>query len=287
MKIFKFSFNAILLAIISTVSALAQTYEVPPSSSTSSYVPYISDEAMEQCVILYNKAKWMANEIESAYVNQYSQASVNAYNDKITKHASMIDSFNRNCAGKQSESAYRAAQELNKRSRGIGAAKKPPSPQAALPAATVTPDDTSQREFTSSLSALANSSKLQDALKNAIPNYSGAPSVSRGLQQYAPAPKLESFEEFAARTAQQKAAQPESKDKNRDKNDKFLDETLNKVKVKCKKKEGIDYLNCWANYSPEKCKSFVYSEDRKAWSVCVYSCGSSGIYSRNFGECSN
>lgn len=119
MKMFKFSFNTVLLSIITTISALSQTYEVPPTSSTSLHVPYISDEAMEQCVILYNKAKWLANEIESGYVNQYSQASVNAYNEKITRHASMINSFNQNCAGKQSESAYRAAQELNRRSKGV------------------------------------------------------------------------------------------------------------------------------------------------------------------------
>ena len=99
-------------------SALGQTYEVPPSTISSSSVPYISDYAMEQCVILYNKAKWRAKEIERTQVNQYSQASVDAYNNKVSSHARMLSIFNSDCAGKQSESAYRAAQELNKRSQG-------------------------------------------------------------------------------------------------------------------------------------------------------------------------
>ncbi len=117
MKIFKFSFSVVLFSIITIASALSQTYEVPPSSSTYSHVPYISDEAMKQCIILYNKAKWLADEARSEHVDQYNQASVNAYNEKVKRHASMINYFNANCAGKQSESAYRAAQELNKRSK--------------------------------------------------------------------------------------------------------------------------------------------------------------------------
>jgi hypothetical protein len=86
---------------------------VPPTESTSSSVPYISDEAMKECVRIYNEAKWLSDEIDSTEVDQYSEASVNAYNAKITRHANMLESFNRDCAGKQSESAYRAAQELN------------------------------------------------------------------------------------------------------------------------------------------------------------------------------
>jgi len=99
--------------LIANSSVLAQTYETPPSSMTYSHVPYISDEAMEQCVILYNKAKWLGQEIDNASVDQYSQESVDSYNTKITQYSNMLNVFNRDCAGKQSESAYRAAQKLN------------------------------------------------------------------------------------------------------------------------------------------------------------------------------
>lgn len=96
-----------------SASASSRDYVVPPSSSTSANVPYISDEAMEQCVIIYNKAKWLGEEINRTSVNQYSKSSVNNYNAKVNRHSGMIDYFNDNCAGKQSESAYRAAQKLN------------------------------------------------------------------------------------------------------------------------------------------------------------------------------
>jgi len=98
-------------------SALGQTYEVPPSRSTSNSVPYISDYAMEQCVVLYNKSKWLSEEIERTLVDQYSQASVDAYNNKVTTYSSMLSTFNSDCAGKQSESAYKAAKKLNKRAQ--------------------------------------------------------------------------------------------------------------------------------------------------------------------------
>jgi hypothetical protein len=68
---------------------------------------------MKECVRIYNEAKWLSEELDRTEVDQYSEASVNAYNEKVTRHANMLDSFNRDCAGKQSESAYRAAQELN------------------------------------------------------------------------------------------------------------------------------------------------------------------------------
>lgn len=47
------------------------------------------------------------------YVDQYSQTSVNNYNSRVKEHSNMIKFFNANCAGKQSESAYRAQQKLN------------------------------------------------------------------------------------------------------------------------------------------------------------------------------
>lgn len=118
MNISKAVFKAICLTALTTPSAYAQTYKVPPSSSTSARVPYISDAAMEQCVVLYNRALWLANDIDRTKVDEYSQASVDAYNAKVSTHKNMTNAFNRDCAGKQSESAYKAAQELNRRKRG-------------------------------------------------------------------------------------------------------------------------------------------------------------------------
>ncbi len=70
-------------------------------------------------------------------------------------------------------------------------------------------------------------------------------------------------------------------------NKKFLDATIKKFKEECKEEKGMDYLNCWADHSPEKCKSLVYAKDKSAWARCVYSCGSAGIYSKTFGDCSD
>jgi hypothetical protein len=99
-------------------SALAQgakkQYEVPPSSRTQSNVPYISDQAMQACVKLYNEAKWLSDELKATRVDRSSRSAVDTYNAKVRRHSGMIDTFNRDCAGKQSESAWRAAQELNK-----------------------------------------------------------------------------------------------------------------------------------------------------------------------------
>lgn len=74
---------------------------------------------------------------------------------------------------------------------------------------------------------------------------------------------------------------------NENDNKKFLDRTIGKFFENCKGKTGVDYLNCWADNSPKKCKSLVYAKDRRAWKICVYSCGSEGFYSRTIGECSN
>lgn len=93
--------------------ALGRDYVIPPSTSTSSNVPWISDAAMEECVKKYNKGKWLLEEINEIYVDQYSENSVNYYNSQVTRYSNIIDDFNRNCAGKQSESAYKAAKKLN------------------------------------------------------------------------------------------------------------------------------------------------------------------------------
>lgn len=100
--------------VLSSASfAFAQTYKVPPSSTVMGDVPVISDEAMEACVKLYNEAEWLYANIRSTRVDQYSQASVDAYNAKIARHNRMTTDFNLYCAGKQSQSAYEAAQRLN------------------------------------------------------------------------------------------------------------------------------------------------------------------------------
>lgn len=69
-------------------------------------------------------------------------------------------------------------------------------------------------------------------------------------------------------------------------NKEFLDKKVKEFREKCQKK-GAEFLNCRADLSPKKCKSLVYGSDPAAWARCVYSCGSEGIYSKTFGECSN
>lgn len=105
--------SAVSAASAQEYSAQDPEYVVPPSDSTSSSAPVISDAAMMECVRIYNEAKWIADEIDGAQVDQYSEVAVNAHNAKVARHRSMTDAFNRDCAGKQSESAYQAAQKLN------------------------------------------------------------------------------------------------------------------------------------------------------------------------------
>lgn len=93
-------------------------YQAPPTSTTSSYVPVISDEMMKKCVQVYNESKWLQDELNAMKVNQYSQAEVNRYNKKAKRINEMIRWFNDNCAGKQSRSACEAAQKLN-REKGL------------------------------------------------------------------------------------------------------------------------------------------------------------------------
>lgn len=103
----------------STQSIFANTYEVPPSSTTTGSVPWISDMAMEQCVIFYNEAEWLSDEIGRTQVDRYSQTAVDNYNTKVDRESLMTNIFNRDCAGKQSESAYKAAQKLNNKNKII------------------------------------------------------------------------------------------------------------------------------------------------------------------------
>ena len=92
-----------------------QYYVMPPTSSTYANVPVISDAQMEQCVEIYNQAKWLEESLQNAYIDPYSNASVNTYNQQVARHSQMLKWFNQNCAGKQSYSACEAARELNRK----------------------------------------------------------------------------------------------------------------------------------------------------------------------------
>ncbi len=105
----------ISLFFLISQNVYAQRYEIPPTTSTGSGVPIISDHAMEQCVKLYNDAKWLGEELNRTHVNNYDSASVNSYNNKVQRQGQMTGRFNRDCAGKQSRSAAEAAKKLNNR----------------------------------------------------------------------------------------------------------------------------------------------------------------------------
>lgn len=90
-----------------------QRFVAPPTSTTTSHVPTISDEAMEECVKIYNEAKWIGEKIDTTVVDNYSQDSVSAYNKMVTQHQQRQNKFNAQCAGKRSYSACKAAQKLN------------------------------------------------------------------------------------------------------------------------------------------------------------------------------
>jgi formyltetrahydrofolate synthetase len=106
--IFFFWFSSISLA------ETTQRFVAPPTSTTAENVPTISDEAMEQCVRIYNEAKWIRDKINKTVVDNYSQNSVDAYNKMVYEHREKQVLFNSQCAGKRSYSACKAAQKLNK-----------------------------------------------------------------------------------------------------------------------------------------------------------------------------
>ena len=103
----------ILILSIGLTQVFSQNYVVPPEVRGNGIV--ISDAAMEQCVKLYNETKWLNEEIDRTVVDQYNSYSVNAYNAKVNKANMMSQMFNRDCANRQSQSAYEAAQRLNRR----------------------------------------------------------------------------------------------------------------------------------------------------------------------------
>ncbi len=113
MKTLNYSSGVLLVLSITLTQMFSQNYEVPPEVRGNGIV--ISDAAMEECVKLYNETKWLNEEIDRTVVDQYNSYSVNAYNAKVNKANMMSQMFNRDCAGRQSQSAYEAAQKLNRR----------------------------------------------------------------------------------------------------------------------------------------------------------------------------
>lgn len=95
-------------------NAVMAEYKVPPSYISSSSGGVISDEEMEQCVILYNQMLQLENELQHTIVNPYSEHSVNYYNNKVHLHSSYVNRFNAQCADKQSRSACEQANKLNR-----------------------------------------------------------------------------------------------------------------------------------------------------------------------------
>lgn len=102
-----------LMLALPTIAS-AKEYQVPPSSTGPS-AAYISDAAMERCIIVYNQMLDIERELSRASLtlDRYDAGAVNAYNQQVDQHRTMSRQFNRDCAGKSSESAYRAAQALN------------------------------------------------------------------------------------------------------------------------------------------------------------------------------
>lgn len=108
-----FKYIVFLSAFTASTTITAQSYVIPPTSSTHNHVPVISDEKMEQCVKLYNETVWLSEKIDGTQVNSYSQQSVDNYNAMIDRHSGMTNKFNIECAGKQSHSSCEAAKKLN------------------------------------------------------------------------------------------------------------------------------------------------------------------------------
>ncbi|ORU93821.1 MAG: hypothetical protein A6F72_07670 [Cycloclasticus sp. symbiont of Poecilosclerida sp. N] len=104
----------LLSYLLSTVTIAAEYYVTPPTTSTRSYVPAISDDKMEQCVKLYNESEWLYKKMNDTSVDSYSKKSVDNYNKMVEQHTRMASTFNTECAEKQSRSACKAAQKLNK-----------------------------------------------------------------------------------------------------------------------------------------------------------------------------
>lgn len=66
----------------------------------------------------------------------------------------------------------------------------------------------------------------------------------------------------------------------------YVSEVFYDFQEECADESGMDYLNCWSDHSPEKCKGLVYDRNKAAWMRCVASCANASIYSKTFGDCS-
>ena len=113
MKTLNYNLGVLFVLSITLTQMFSQNYEVPPEVRGNGIG--ISDAAMEECVKLYNETKWLNEEIDRTVVDQYNSYSVNSYNAKVNKANMMNQMFNRDCAGRQSQSADEAAEKLNGR----------------------------------------------------------------------------------------------------------------------------------------------------------------------------
>lgn len=109
--------HLIFLAFIlqNPIYTIARSYEMPPTVTTLGNVPIISDEQMKICVETYNKTEWLKDDLSRRYVNQYDSYAVEQYNQDVKEVNQLANWFNLNCAGKQSYSACKAANELNRK----------------------------------------------------------------------------------------------------------------------------------------------------------------------------
>lgn len=95
-----------------------RSYVMPPTQATTGSAPVISDAEMQKCVEMYNQANWLDQELAQMQVDLTSESSVNTYNTKVNQVNALTRLFNAKCAGKQSESACREANRLN-REKGL------------------------------------------------------------------------------------------------------------------------------------------------------------------------
>lgn len=108
-------FISLCLMTVLTDNCLSdQVFTVPPSDSSYGYAPVISDKMMQKCVEVYNKAKWLNEELSATQHSLNSNKAVKDFNKKVNEVNSLSNWFNQNCAGKQSRSACEAANKLNK-----------------------------------------------------------------------------------------------------------------------------------------------------------------------------
>lgn len=102
----------LVFLIVFYLNLQANEYLMPPTSQSFGYVPVISDEMMKKCIKVYNQKRWLEDSLSAP--NLYSEYEVNNYNIKVQKIENLTNWFNINCAGKQSQSACKMTNELNR-----------------------------------------------------------------------------------------------------------------------------------------------------------------------------